>query len=107
MMLVIRSRGFGVSDRSFKVEYTPHRDGVFESARVEGEESGAGMGEGCCAAEGEFEGCFEEVAAEDHEVVAVAVLGLHDLGGVEGCGGHVVGVEGFAEGVVGVCLCFC
>ncbi len=60
------------------------------------------MGEGGGAAEGEFEGGFEEVAAEDHEVVPVAVLRLHYLGGGERGAGHVVGVWGFAEGVVGV-----
>lgn len=60
------------------------------------------MGKGSGAAEGEFEGGFEEVAAEDHEVVAVAVLRLHDLGGGERGAGHVVGVRGFAEGIVGV-----
>ena len=60
------------------------------------------MGEGSGAAEGEFEGGFEEVAAEDHEVVAVAVLGLHDLGGGECGAGHIVGLWGFAEGVIGV-----
>lgn len=61
------------------------------------------MGECSSAAECKFESRFQQVAAEDHEVVTVAVLGLHDLGGVEGCGGHVVGVWGFAEGAVWVC----
>ncbi len=56
------------------------------------------MGEGGGAAKGEFEGGFEEVAAEDHEVVAVAVLGLHDLGGGECGAGHVVGLRGVCEG---------
>lgn len=92
----------GVSDRGFKVEDAAHGDGVVEGAGVEGEESGAGVGEGGGGAEGELEGRFEEVAAEDHEVVPVAILGLHDLRGGEGSSGHVVGVWGFAEGVVGV-----
>ena len=35
------------------------------------------------AGECEFESRFEEKAAEDHEVVAVAVLRLHDLDGLD------------------------
>lgn len=61
------------------------------------------MGESCCAAESEFEGLFEQKAAEDHEVVPVAVLGLHYLGGVDAGGGHVKGVLGFAGGEIGIC----
>lgn len=60
------------------------------------------MGEGGGAAEGEFKGSLEKVTAEDHKVVAVAVLRLHDLGGGQRGAGHVVGVWRFAEGVVGV-----
>ena len=60
------------------------------------------MGESCCAAESEFEGLFEEEAAEDHEVVSVAVLGLHYLGGIDAGGGHVESVLGFAGREVGV-----
>lgn len=56
-----------------------------------------------CSAESEFERGFEEVAAKDHEVVAVAVLRLHDLRGGQGSVGHVVSVGRFTEGVVGVC----
>ena len=67
------------------------------------------MGEGCCAAESEFEGLFEQEAAEDHEVVPVAVLRLHYLGGIDAGGGHIEGVLGFAGGEVGVCgeVCQC
>lgn len=61
------------------------------------------MGEGGCAAEGEFEGLLEEEAAEDHEVVAVAVLGLHYLGGVDAGAVHVDDVVGFAGEVIRVC----
>lgn len=60
------------------------------------------MREGGCAAKGEFEGLLEEEAAEDHEVVAVAVLGLHYLGGVDAGAVHVDDVVGFAGGVVGI-----
>ena len=61
------------------------------------------MRESCCAAESQFEGLFEEEAAEDHEVVPVAVLGLHYLGGIDAGGGHIEGVLGFAGGEVGIC----
>lgn len=61
------------------------------------------MAKCCCGAEREFEGGFEEVAAKDHEAVAVAILWLHDLGGGQGGVGHVVGVGRFAKGVIGVC----
>ena len=61
------------------------------------------MGESCCAAESEFEGLLEEETAEDHEVVPVAVLGLHYLGGIDASGGHIEDVFGFAGREVGVC----
>lgn len=61
------------------------------------------MGECGGAAEGELEGLFEEEAAEDHEVVAVAVLGLHDLGGVDAGAVHEGYVFRFSDGDVGVC----
>ncbi len=60
------------------------------------------MGECSTAAKGEFEGLFQEETTEDHEVVAIAVFGLHNLGRVGFCGVHVYNVFGFAEGVVGV-----
>ena len=61
------------------------------------------MRESCCAAESEFEGLLEEEPAEDHEVVPVAVLGLHYLGGMDTGRGHVEGVLGLARGDVWVC----
>ncbi len=63
------------------------------------------MRDGRGAGEGQLEGGLEEEAAEDHEVVAVAVLGLHDLDRVhlgllhEGGGG---GLPGWRGGVVPV-----
>ena len=61
------------------------------------------MGESCCAAESEFKGLFEEEAAKYHEIVPVAVLGLHYLGGMDAGGGHIEHVFGFALGEIGVC----
>lgn len=61
------------------------------------------MRESCCAAESEFECLFEEEAAKDHEIVPVTVLGLHYLGGMDACGGHIEDVFGFAGGEVGIC----
>ena len=46
------------------------------------------MGEGRGAAEGQLEGLFQEETTEDHEVVEVAILGLHDHGGFENCVAH-------------------
>ena len=43
------------------------------------------MAVGTCAGEGEFESGFEEETAKDHEVVAVAILGLHNLDGLNLC----------------------
>ena len=60
------------------------------------------MRESCCATEGKFEGLFKEEATEDHEVVPIAVLGLHYLGRINARGGHVEDVSGFAGGKVGV-----
>lgn len=59
------------------------------------------MGEGCRSGEGEFEGLFEQEAAEDHEVVPVPILGLHDSGSFELRGIHEVNVVWFTEFVVG------
>lgn len=61
------------------------------------------MREGRGAAEGELEGLFEKEATEDHEVVAVAVLGLHDHGGFEHGVAHEDVVGGPLGGVFGVC----
>ena len=60
------------------------------------------MGESRCAAESEFKSLFEKEAAEDHEIVPVAVLGLHYLGGIDARGRHIEGVLGFAGREVGV-----
>ena len=61
------------------------------------------MREGCGAGEGQLKGLFEEEAAEDHEVVPVAVLGLHYLGGVNACLIHECHVLGLSDGGVRVC----
>ena len=61
------------------------------------------MGESRCAAESEFEGLFEQEAAEYHEVVSITILGLHYLSGINAGGGHIECVLGFAGGEVGVC----
>lgn len=47
---------------------------------------------------------FEQEAAEDHEVVSVAVLGLHYHGGFEDCVAHEDLVCGAGGRVLGVCL---
>lgn len=62
------------------------------------------MRESCCAAEGKFEGLFKEEATEDHEVVPVAVLGLHYLRGIYAGRGHVENVLGFTGREVRVCV---
>ena len=72
--------GLGVGHAGGDVEDGADGDGLFEGGRVEVEEARARVADGGGAGEGEFEGCFEEKAAEDHEVVAVPVLGLHYLG---------------------------
>ena len=54
-------------------------------------------------AKGKLEGLFQQETAEDHEVVPVAVLGLHDLGGLELGTRHVHDVWGFGLGDFWIC----
>ena len=54
------------------------------------------------AAEGELEGLLEKEAAKDHEIVAVAVLGLHDLGGVDAGLVHERYVVRLSNGDIGI-----
>ena len=61
------------------------------------------MGEGRGTAKSELKRRFEEEAAKDHEIVAIAVLGLHYLGGRQDGVRHWRHVEGLAKGIVGVC----
>lgn len=51
----------------------------------------------------EFEGLFKEETAEDHEVVAVAELGLHYLRGIHLCTVHVDDTLRFSSCHVGIC----
>ena len=53
-------------------------------------------------AESELEGLFKEETPEDHEVVPVAVLWLHYLGGVKDGLRHVDYVFGFSSREIGV-----
>ena len=69
---------FGVCHCCFEIEDTSDGDGVFECAGVKRDEGWAGVRKGGGAAEGEFECLLEEETTEDHEVVSVAIFGLHD-----------------------------
>lgn len=60
------------------------------------------MRDGRCAGEGQFEGGFEQEAAEDHEVVSVAVLRLHDLHGLDRAVAHARAGFGEERGGVGI-----
>lgn len=60
------------------------------------------MCEGGCGGEGELEGLFEEEAAEDHEVVSVSELRLHDGCGLEAGGVHEDDIVWLTEVVVGI-----
>lgn len=91
-----------VGYRGGQVEHAADGHGVLEGGGVEGDEGGAGVGECGGAREGQLKGGFEEEAAEDHEVVAVTVLGLHDLHGLDLGGGHPEGVVWFPSRGVGV-----
>jgi len=51
------------------------------------------------------ESLLEEEAAEDHEVVTIAELGLHYRGCLETCGVHVNDVVGLAKIIVWVWSC--
>jgi hypothetical protein len=87
-----------------EIEHASNRDGVFEGTGVEVQEARFCVREGGGAGECQLEGLLEEVAAEDHEVVAVAVLGLHDLRRVERCPAHVGDVARLFGGVARVAV---
>ena len=48
-------RRIGIDDGGGKIKNTADRHWVLERARIERDEGGACMGDGCCAAEGQFE----------------------------------------------------
>jgi hypothetical protein len=52
--------------------------------------------------EGKLEGLLEKETAEDHEVVSIAVLWLHDCSSLETRGVHEDYVIWFAKLVVGI-----
>jgi hypothetical protein len=53
----------------------------------------------------EFEGLFEKETTEDHELMSVAILRLHDRGRLETRSVHKDDVVGLTEIIVGVCYC--
>lgn len=92
----------GIDYRRCKVKYATNRHGILKGGRVEGDEGGSSVCECSSGCKGEFEGLFEEEATEDHEVVSVPVLGLHDRGSLEARSIHEDDVVGLAEVIVGV-----
>lgn len=92
----------GVNNCGGKVEDRAYRHRVLECGWVERNEGRPSVGKGGGCGEGELEGLLEEEAAKNHEVVAVAVLGLHDSGSAEDGGIHEMGVVGFTQLVIGV-----
>lgn len=54
-----------IHDRRGKVQDAADWDGVLEGGRIERDEGWSDVCEGCCAAEGELEGLFEEEATEN------------------------------------------
>lgn len=85
-----------------QVEDAADRHGVLERGGIKRDEGGAGVRKGGGGGEGELERLLQKEATEDHEVVAVAVLGLHDGGRLEARFVHVVDVVRSAEVIVGV-----
>lgn len=99
-------RWIRIRHRGFEVQHAAHGDRVVERAGVKAEERRSAVREGRGAAERELERLLEQVSAEDHEVVSVAVLGLHDLRGTQRRVGHVDNMFGPLLWVCWVCFPF-
>lgn len=88
--------------RGRHVQHTSHGHGVLESRRIQRHELGARVCETGGATECQLEGLLQKKATKDHKVVAVAVLGLHDVCRGQACLVHEEDVIGLAQGVVGI-----
>lgn len=88
-----------MDDRCGEVQHAPHRHRIPKRARIRADEARPGVREVGRAAERQLKGLLEQEAAEDHRLVAVAVLRLHDRGRLEFRRGHGVDVGGAAGGV--------
>lgn len=86
----------GVDDCCGQVEHRTDRDGVLKGRRVERYEGGSGMSETGGATKGELKGLLQQETTEDHKVVSVSVLGLHDACGGESGLVHEEDVVGLA-----------
>lgn len=92
----VEERRVRVDDGGGEVEHAADGDGVAEGAGVGGDEGRAGVRERGGAAEGQLEGLLEVEAAEDHGLMAVAVLRLHDARRRQHRPGHGDHVGGLA-----------
>lgn len=67
-----------VCDGGSQVQHASDRDGILKGAGIQGDEGRSGVSKGSGAAECQLKGLLQEEATEDHEVVTVSVLWLHD-----------------------------
>lgn len=76
--ILFQQRRVRIHDRRSQVQDTTDRNRVPESTRIGADERGAGVRETRRAAERQLERLLQVEAAEDHGLVPVAVLRLHD-----------------------------
>ena len=85
-------RRIGIDDGGGKIKNTADRHWVLERARIERDEGGARMGDGCCAAE----------ATKYHKVVSIAELRLHYGCRLKSGGVHEMDIVWLSEWIVGI-----
>lgn len=89
-VVVASNKRFGIGHGCAQVEDTSYRYRVLECAWIQRYEGWSGMRKGGSAAECKFECLLEKEASEDHEIVSVSILRLHDHGRSQDCTVHVL-----------------
>ena len=83
-----------------QVQYASYRYRIIECTRIKTEESRSCMAKVCAACECQFKRLLKQKPTEDHEIVTIAILRLHDLRWMHDRWGHEVKVLWLARNAI-------